>query len=654
MRHKELVVSSLLAASLHCQTPAPPADARVPGTNLFRCATPEPRGLPTAHSPADCSYTATNPTAAYAPNDVISIPVVVHVIQSNSGAGNLSDLRVQSQIDVLNEDFRAAAGTPGGGGVDTKIEFQLATVDPAGNPTTGIQRYTNNTWFADAGSYWNQIAWPTGRYLNIYTNNVGNGSVLGYVPALPQQPGGVLGSNADRVVILHTAFGRPGSFAPFNQGRTCTHEVGHYLGLFHTFSGGCQGGSCYTAGDLICDTEAESNPRFGCPTGATSCGSPDPIRNYMDYTDDACMNQFTQEQARRMRCTLQYYRPSLGQSLAVATSYGTGCYDQAASFQETFPGATFDLGGSNAAPNVVDLVPTATGYTVQAGASAWFVPGTPDLGLADEQLASVTLPFAFAWPGGSTTDAQICSNGFVYLDSAATTTEPVPNLVFLGNGPARMAPIWSDLDPGLGGTCHYDVDPAGGAVYFTWLDVATAGGAGTVRVQLVLRQDGSASWRYGEVTGLGLTLAAYTPGSTPFVGSTDIGGSMPFPVGLELDPLTWTAVGRPVLGTTQVLEIGNPYDPNNSIGLAVLGWTEVAGGLDLGTIGAPGCRLYASTDIVDAFLRTNGVFSWSLAIPTSSSLEGVDVFTQGALLTNTVNALGLLTANGVKLTLDAN
>src|SRR5262249_54891167 len=95
----------------------------------------------------------------------------------------------------------------------------------------------------------------------------------------------------------------------YNQGRTVTHEVGHWLGLFHPFDFGCGTSSCYTTGDRICDTNAEANARFGCPGSAVSCGSPDPIHNYMDYTDDTCMTNFTQEQARRMRCTLTSYRP---------------------------------------------------------------------------------------------------------------------------------------------------------------------------------------------------------------------------------------------------------------------------------------------------------------------------------------------------------
>lgn len=258
----------------------------------------------------DCSFSRTNVEAQYDPsNGLIRIPVVVHVIQNTSGTGSMTDSRVRSQIEILNEDFMALAGSNGANGNDAQIEFFLATEDPSGNPTTGITRSTNNTWFNDGGSYWNSLAWDTNRYLNIYTNSASG--ALGYVPDLPQ--GGIVGSNADRVVVLYSTFGRNAPFNPFHLGRTGTHEVGHYLGLYHTFNGGCaSASSCSTNGDRICDTNPESSPTFGCPGSRTSCGQQAPKDNYMDYSDDICMEQFTDDQNNRMRCTLEHYRPNLG------------------------------------------------------------------------------------------------------------------------------------------------------------------------------------------------------------------------------------------------------------------------------------------------------------------------------------------------------
>jgi hypothetical protein len=260
-------------------------------------------------APSDCSLSNTTIRSMYEPGNgiVYEIPVVFHVLSNASGSGNLGKSRITSQIDILNEDFQALVGTPGANGTNAKIHFYLAKVDPIGNPTSGIDRVTNNSWFDDSGNYKSALAWDTNRYLNIYTNKA-SGS-LGYA-ILPGS--GVVGSTSDGVVLLYSAVGRDGSIGPpYDQGRTGTHEVGHYFGLDHTFSGGCAGGSCYQSGDLICDTNAESAPRFGCPSNPQSCGNKDPFRNYLDYTDDLCMREFTPEQVNRMRCTIESWRPSL-------------------------------------------------------------------------------------------------------------------------------------------------------------------------------------------------------------------------------------------------------------------------------------------------------------------------------------------------------
>jgi len=277
----------------------------------------------------NCSGNRTIPSPQFDPTVAkYRIPVVVHIIQQTNGTGSMPDSRVTSQIEILNEDYQALAGTNGAPGTDGQIEFYLATVDPDGNPTTGITRSTNNTWFNDGGGYWNSLAWDTNRYLNIYTNNASG--ALGYVPNLPQ--GGIVGLNADRVVILYSTFGRNAPFAPFDLGRTVTHEVGHYFGLEHTFQGACSNG--YTSGDLIMDTNPESSPTFGCPNSRSTCGGqPAPFHNYMDYSDDICMNQFTPEQVNRMRCTLLNYRPDL------YTIAASGC--SPADFAEPFGALDF-------------------------------------------------------------------------------------------------------------------------------------------------------------------------------------------------------------------------------------------------------------------------------------------------------------------------
>lgn len=282
-----------------------------------RCASPgadELVELVVGLSPTDCSISSTTIQSEYDPANgpTYTIPVVFHVIQRTDGTGNISDSLINSQVDILNEDFRALPGSLGAPGFDTEIQFVLATEDPNGNATTGINRVTSNTYFTDPGpgafnDMKQALNWDTTRYLNIYTNDAAGN--LGYA-TFPQQDAGAY---LDGVVLLYSSVGRnsPGG-GIYNLGRTATHEVGHYLGLFHTFQDGCgTAGAPYTTGDRIADTPRQQSANFNCPAGATSCSSADPIENYMNYTQDSCMDRFTEEQANRMRCAIANYRTTL-------------------------------------------------------------------------------------------------------------------------------------------------------------------------------------------------------------------------------------------------------------------------------------------------------------------------------------------------------
>lgn len=264
--------------------------------------------------PADCSFDASRPDPIYAPTSRYVIPVVVHVIMDSTCTdGAVSDATVMSQIDILNEDFLALAGSPGAAGSNSEIEFVLATTDPDGLPSSGITRDCNTTWYNDGGDYWQTLAWDPLRYLNIYTNTAAN--ARGYVPFLPAAANAMIGDPSDRVVVNWLVFGRDSPFPPHDQGRTATHEIGHFLGLFHPYFNGCGVSTppqCYTTGDRLCDTPADEFSHDKCPVGATSCGGVAvPIENYMELTDDLCMSGFTAEQVQRMRCTLMHYRVDL-------------------------------------------------------------------------------------------------------------------------------------------------------------------------------------------------------------------------------------------------------------------------------------------------------------------------------------------------------
>jgi len=230
--------------------------------------------------------------------EVIVIPVVVHVVW-NQPEENLSEAQIFSQIDVLNEDFRrmnADTNDIWPQAADTQFEFCLATTDPNGLPTCGITRTeTSETSFSQSG---NPVkftanggidAWPRNAYLNIWVCDLAG--FLGYA----QFPGGAAAT--DGVVVDYYSFGRVGVLDPnYDLGRTTTHEVGHWLNLRHIWGDG----PC-PADDMVDDTPKARAANYGCAVGASSCGSEDMVQNYMDYSDDYCMNLYTMGQAYRMR-----------------------------------------------------------------------------------------------------------------------------------------------------------------------------------------------------------------------------------------------------------------------------------------------------------------------------------------------------------------
>lgn len=232
-------------------------------------------------------------------NTIVNIPVVVHVVY-NTADENLSDDQIRSQIDVLNKDFRRKNTDINNlwpQASDTGIEFCLASRDPQGKSTNGITRtYSNISSFSTTG---NEIkfsrtggkdAWPSDNYLNIWVCDI-TGTVLGYA----QYPGGNI--NTDGVVIDYKVFGTGTKTTfGFHLGRTTTHEVGHWLNLKHIW-----GSSDCSTDDLVSDTPKSDAPNYGCAKGHWSCGSLDMVENYMDYSNDECMNLFTIGQKDRMK-----------------------------------------------------------------------------------------------------------------------------------------------------------------------------------------------------------------------------------------------------------------------------------------------------------------------------------------------------------------
>ncbi|RPG08161.1 MAG: hypothetical protein CBB84_007990, partial [Phycisphaera sp. TMED24] len=314
---------------------------------------------------SDCDSFNTNPAEEYDPtNGKYLVPCVVHVITDGS-TGFLSLGCVQNNIDTMNQDFLALSGTPGQLGVDAQIEFYLADVDPSGNPTNGVTYTDNAEWFQEADplelsslEYRTTLSWDPDRYVNIFVLQI-NFPASGYV-YLPVDPCNCVAGNPlyDGVHVDHRYWGNCSQNSAWAGGRVLTHEMGHYLGLFHTFEGGCDSGLCSESGDLICDTNPEADPASGCGN-SSSCGSPDPDRNYMDYGDPYCSLEFTPNQIRRMRCVLESYRPQLGTLVFPgACCFEDGSCELATESGCADVGGTYQGEGSACEPNNCPQPPT--------------------------------------------------------------------------------------------------------------------------------------------------------------------------------------------------------------------------------------------------------------------------------------------------------
>lgn len=258
---------------------------------------------------------------------VVTIPVVVHVVYNNA-TENISDAQINSQISVLNLDFRKLnadiSSIPGpfaGLAADAEIQFCLASTDPSGNPTTGITRTAsthgsfyleNDVKYATTGGH---DVWNPDNYLNIWVCRLSN-NLLGYA----QFPG--LDPATDGVVIGYTCFGTLGTAqSPYNLGRTATHEIGHYFDLLHIWG---DEDAC-AADDEVTDTPQQKASNGGCPNyplvngAGASCSGTAPgamFMNYMDYVNDACMYMFTTGQKARIQAALNGPRASLMSSTA--------------------------------------------------------------------------------------------------------------------------------------------------------------------------------------------------------------------------------------------------------------------------------------------------------------------------------------------------
>lgn len=359
---------------------------------------------------------------------VITIPVVVHIVY-NVAAENISDARVLEQIEVLNDDFRRLNADVGetpayflAEAADTEIQFCLATTDPSGNSTTGITRTsTTKTSFSTGDDMkfatYGHTIWDRNKYLNLWVCDL-SGGLLGYA----QFPGGA--ASTDGVVIDYAYFGVTGAAAPYNLGRTATHEVGHWLNLYHIW--GDDGTSC-AGSDSVGDTPNQADETYGCPNGTIriSCSNGpdgDMYQNYMDYTDDGCMNLFTAGQKTRMQALFAVG----GSRNAITTS--NGCSGGGGATCNTPTGMNTTSVATTSATFNWTAAAGATSYNVRYKATAAATWTTTTSATTSKSVTGLTAGTTYEWQvqtvcSGGTTSAYSASTNFTTTGGGATCVD---------------------------------------------------------------------------------------------------------------------------------------------------------------------------------------------------------------------------------------
>lgn len=338
--------------------------------------------------------------------------------------------------------------------------------------------------------------------------------------------------------------------------------------------------------------------------------------------------------------------------LATASPYGTGCYDSIATAYEHFStGAAFDLSQSTVR---LDFDGQAFHATALPGAPQFVVPTSPALPLTDDSLsAPIALPFTLPYPGGSTNQILVGSNGFVYLQPATDASAFYGNVSGLRNGAPRLAPMWADQDPGVGtggGSVH--VETIGQAVFVTWWNVQEySHPALTSTFQLALFAGGDVEYRYLGCAASFPVLTGWSPGG----GARDPGSSdASVWAGLvcrpDSLPLLHDAQNRPVLGTTVVMHTSN-VPTNSPLGATAIGFVQYNPGLDLGYLGMPSCPQFTSAEVFVMAVPVAEQMWYSWSLPLDLSFLGVHIYTQGVALAPGMNALGFITSNGLDLRL---
>ncbi len=300
---KKILIAALALSTTACSSMVNPIEIEQPGYQLSpvqlapgfeRCSTIEPSDADKGRIETEIENHLQGTTLGVSRQALTggTINVYFHVINGGTGIsnGDISAQMISSQLSVLNAAFAS-----------TGWNFNLISTDR----TTNVDWYSN-CYGAAEGAMKAALHQGTADDLNIYTCNP-SGGILGYA-TFPSNY--ARSPSLDGVVLLYSSL-PGGNAAPYNLGDTGTHEVGHWMGLYHTFQGGCARQA--SGGDVVDDTPAEKSAAFGCPANRDTCTGTkfpgvDPITNFMDYTDDSCMDRFSVGQDTRMDAQFTTYR----------------------------------------------------------------------------------------------------------------------------------------------------------------------------------------------------------------------------------------------------------------------------------------------------------------------------------------------------------
>jgi len=335
---------------------------------------------------------------------------------------------------------------------------------------------------------------------------------------------------------------------------------------------------------------------------------------------------------------------------AAVSSYGTGCYSRSRAFYELFPAGAFDLASTG-----MRLTYNVAGTYTASAAGSYVAPtaGATALTLTDDSTTSVTLASPLAYPGGTTTTLEVCSNGFVSTATGNGAAYTPSATSWLGSAQARWG-CWHDYNPAVAGSGQVKFEQVGNVSYVTWDGVYSYGTTSPATFQLQFnRSTGDVTYAWGPVTVAGngwlVGFAASAPNAD--LGSRDLTATLPGGFSTSttnLAPLALTGT-TPTLGSTLTLTTTN-FTAAAAVGIQVLSTTGINPGVDLAPLGMPGCFQYAAPTALYTINVAAGAATYSMPIPNNPALMGFQMFAQSAGFATGANTLGLVTSNGVALT----